>query len=397
MTLASIFNYKYLDKHQLNGFENYKYSSIDTNPIGIYVMHPFWNKLVEFFPRWLAPNLITFAGFLCTVASFILLCYYDYYYYASSSNYPEYVTIPKYVFTLIGILIFVAYTLDGIDGKQARRTGNSGPVGELFDHGLDSWTAVFVPALLYSIFGREDFSVNPLRMYLICWNVFIAFYASHWEKYNTGVLYLPWSYDLSMLGTTVVFLITGSYGFEFWKVYLFGEVTLGHLVEFTFYASSFLSNLPVVVYNIFHSYKTKTGKNRSIVEALRPLFPLVAFIALSFYWIRSSPNNVLMLDPRAVFITTGTIFSNICCRLIVSQMSNTRCDAFNWLLVAQSVIIVLSSFFVNMPHAELGLLYVFGFLALLAHIHYGACVVRQMCKHFKIKVFKIKIKNTKSK
>lgn len=47
MTLASIFNYKYLDKHQLNGFENYKYSSIDTNPIGIYVMHPFWNKLVE--------------------------------------------------------------------------------------------------------------------------------------------------------------------------------------------------------------------------------------------------------------------------------------------------------------------------------------------------------------
>lgn len=63
------------------------------------------------------------------------------------------------------------------------------------------------------------------------------------------------------------------------------------------------------------------------------------------------------------------------CRLIVSQMSNTRCDAFNWLLVAQSVIIVLSSFFVNMPHAELGLLYVFGFLALLAHIHYGACVV----------------------
>lgn len=65
----------------------------------------------QFFPRWLAPNLITFVGFLCTVASFILLCYYDYYYYASSSNYPEYVTIPKYVFTLIGILIFVAYTL----------------------------------------------------------------------------------------------------------------------------------------------------------------------------------------------------------------------------------------------------------------------------------------------
>lgn len=29
--------------------------------------------------------------------------------------------------------------------------------------------------------------------------VFINFYLAHWEKYNTGVLYLPWSYDFSMV------------------------------------------------------------------------------------------------------------------------------------------------------------------------------------------------------
>lgn len=44
--------------------------------------------------------------------------------------------------------------LDGIDGKQARRIQLSGPLGELFDHGLDSYTAVLIPACLYSIFGR---------------------------------------------------------------------------------------------------------------------------------------------------------------------------------------------------------------------------------------------------
>ncbi|KAL1455147.1 hypothetical protein WDU94_009262 [Cyamophila willieti] len=392
MAFSNLFNYKYLDKHHLNGFEKYKYSSIDTNPIGIYLMHPFWNKLVEYFPRWLAPNLITFVGFLFTVLSFVLLSIFDYNYYASSLTHPDYPPLPKWIFTLVGIYIFLAYTLDGIDGKQARRTGTAGPVGELFDHGLDSWTAMFVPALLYSIFGRSDFSVSPLRMYLICWNVFIAFYASHWEKYNTGVLYLPWSYDLSMIGTTIVFLFTGVYGFEFWKVYLYGEVTLGILLELTFYVSSFVSNLPVVIYNVYHSYQTGTGKNRPLLEALRPLFPLFSFIVLSFYWVKTSPNDVMTLDPRAVFISTGTIFSNICCRLIVAQMSNTRCDAFNWLLVAQGVTIVLSSFFVDMPVAELCLLYLFGLVAVLAHVHYGACVVRQMCKHFKIKVFKIKSK-----
>jgi phosphatidylglycerophosphate synthase len=29
-------------------------------------------------------------------------------------------------------------TLDAIDGKQARRTGSSNALGELFDHGCDS-------------------------------------------------------------------------------------------------------------------------------------------------------------------------------------------------------------------------------------------------------------------
>ena len=36
-------------------------------------------------------------------------------------------------------ILFFGFETDGIDGKQARRTGSSGPLGELFDHGLDSW------------------------------------------------------------------------------------------------------------------------------------------------------------------------------------------------------------------------------------------------------------------
>ncbi|CAF4381810.1 unnamed protein product, partial [Rotaria magnacalcarata] len=29
--------------------------------------------------------------------------------------------------------------VDGMDGKQARRTKSSSALGELFDHGVDSW------------------------------------------------------------------------------------------------------------------------------------------------------------------------------------------------------------------------------------------------------------------
>lgn len=58
---------------------------------------------------------------------------------------------------------------------------------------------MFISVCMFSVFGRTDFSVSPLRMYFILWNVFISFYLTHWEKYNTGVLFLPWGYDLSMV------------------------------------------------------------------------------------------------------------------------------------------------------------------------------------------------------
>lgn len=97
-----------------------------------------------------------------------------------------------------------------MDGKQARRTGTSTPLGELFDHGLDSYTAGLIPSAMYSIFGRgAKYSIPPFRMFFTMWNVMMNFYYSHFEKYNTGVLFLPWGYDFSMWGTILTFLATG--------------------------------------------------------------------------------------------------------------------------------------------------------------------------------------------
>ena len=88
---------------------------------------------------------------------------------------------------------------DGIDGKQARRLGMSGPLGELFDHGLDSWSSFFIPITLFSVFGKIEYSIPPVRMFFCMWSVFMCFFLSHWEKYNTGLLFLPWGYDLSQV------------------------------------------------------------------------------------------------------------------------------------------------------------------------------------------------------
>lgn len=146
-------------------FVPFQYSSIDTSPLSVNVMHPFWNSLVkvnihtviqydsfqwivfticlflfndiyqcfnclfQFFPKWVAPNLVTFVGFLFTALTFIILSWYDWNYYAST-GFEGTTPVPNWFWLCAAINIFLAYTLDGVDGKLARRIGLSGPLGK---------------------------------------------------------------------------------------------------------------------------------------------------------------------------------------------------------------------------------------------------------------------------
>ncbi|KAG7301050.1 hypothetical protein JYU34_015425 [Plutella xylostella] len=389
-----MFDYKYLTREHLEGFDNYKYMAIDTSPLSVYVMHPFWNKVVELVPRWVAPNVLTFAGFLLTVANFLLLSHYDYDYTAASAvnataavvNGGVRNVIPGWLWPVLAVFLFLAYTLDGIDGKQARRTQTSGPLGEMFDHGLDSYSVFFIPACLYSIFGKGDFSAPPIRMYYIIWNILVSFYFSHWEKYNTGVLYLPWGYDFSMWSSIAVFLWTGYKGTDYYKQYVIGSYDVASLFEIGIYATGLGINLPVSAYNVYQSYKLRTGKMRSFLEAIRPLWALLSIFFLCSLWAHQSPRRVVQRDPRAVFLLVGTLFSNVACRLIVAQMSNQRCEASNWLQWPLLAAVVTSLY---APQYEWTALYAMTALSVLAHVHYGTCVVRQMCVHFRRTCFTI--------
>ncbi|XP_045455852.1 ethanolaminephosphotransferase 1-like [Melitaea cinxia] len=391
-----MFNYKYLSREHLEGFDNYKYMSKDTSPLSVYVMHPFWNKVVQIIPRWVAPNVLTFAGFLLTVLDFLLLSYYDYDYTAASAKVFNETSveplnghteiIPQTLWYFLAVFLFLAYTLDGIDGKQARRTQTSGPLGELFDHGLDSYSVFFIPACLYSIFGRLDFSIAPIRMYYIMWNLLLNFYLSHWEKYNTGLLFLPWGYDFSMWTSTLVFFWTGVKGTVFYKRYIFGTYTLANAFEWLIYFTGVFANLPVSLYNVYQSYKLRTGKMRSPAEAIRPLWSLLSMFIVCSIWVHKS-ERLPDVDPRALYLLIGSLFSNVACRLIVSQMSNQRCEAINWLLWPLSAATIVSLAF---PSYELVTFYTITAMSVMAHIHYGVCVVRQMCDHFRINCFHIK-------
>ncbi|XP_055917263.1 ethanolaminephosphotransferase 1 isoform X1 [Eupeodes corollae] len=387
-----MFGIKYLTEAHLRGFERYKYNSIDTSYLSVYIMHPFWNKCVQYFPKWLAPNLITFSGFLLTVVTFILIAFYDWDF-TAAKNADR--IVPRWVWLVAAINIFLAYTLDGIDGKQARRTGTSGPLGELFDHGLDSYSSVLIPIYMFSLLGTN--LLPPKRMFFCIWNIFLNFYLSHVEKYSTGVMFLPWGYDFTMWGVTLVLLFTFIVGPSFWQTTQIFGLTTANVFEISLPVTAMMSSHPIIIRNIYLSYKNKTGKMRPIWEAARPLFAFLWLFIITMIWVFCSANNIINLEPRIMFVLFGTLFSNIACRLIVAQMSDTRCDGFNILMWPLVVVVMVSCFpFYNKLGVQLSedverwIVYGLTIFSTIAHIHYGQGVVREMCHHFRIKCFKVR-------
>ncbi|EPB77750.1 hypothetical protein ANCCEY_03169 [Ancylostoma ceylanicum] len=259
--LMGLFDTKYLSASQLKGFNSYKYSCIDSSPISKYISHPFWNWLVNFYPRTWAPNVLTLLGWSLVMGCFLLESVLDYDLTANSVGSEN--PIPDWFWMTAAICTFIGYTLDGTDGKQARRIGASGPTGEL----------------------------------LCC-----------------------------------------------------------------------VGSLLMSAYNMWYSYAVDNSfKQPSIYEACRPIIPCIILFAISLAWAIWSPTDVCGTDPR--------------CRLIIAQMSSHRCEVVNMLLMLYAFFAGLSFL---VPNMELMILRSLCLLVVVLHVHYGVCVVRQLCAHFKI-------------
>ena len=68
--------------------------------------------------------------------------------------------------------------MDNADGKQARKTGSSSPLGLLFDHGCDALNTFISGLSMFTVFQMGN---TPLAVvaYLIA---MVPFYAATWEE-----------------------------------------------------------------------------------------------------------------------------------------------------------------------------------------------------------------------
>ncbi|KJE88503.1 hypothetical protein CAOG_08392 [Capsaspora owczarzaki ATCC 30864] len=373
----------------LEGLAKYKYSSVDSSPLSNQVMHPFWNFCVKYFiPIWLAPNVLTFAGFLCLLGNYLVSWYYDPDLTMATLNLNS---VPQYVWFLMSFAHFMSHTLDGCDGKQARKTGKSTPLGELMDHGLDSMAAWLQMITAASAVGVAGY---PWVLYTITCGVVLSFYLTHWEKYNTGVLFLPWTYDASQLLVTSVYLLAGLFGTQFFTAPLLDlsalheswtQVSILHIFIVTSYVSILMQPIQSVI-NIVSAPKRLHG----FVDGFMPLVPLIAMFAFFTFWAYASPANLLVSNGRVLLTALGLAFSNLTCQLIVSQMTS-QIHRSNNLILAPLPFIAGAIYwgFVVSPAVDTWVLYGYTLFAALLHVSYGVNLVQTICQHINIYCFSI--------
>ena len=150
-----------LPQETLENMRRFKYSCTDDSLLYNKCMSPCLNKVVNYLPVKLAPNLITLIS-LCFNILAAIISYTD-------GGFDFSYKLKNITCFVIGITQFLYQNLDNLDGKQARRTGNATPFGMLMDHGCDIFTNIFTAFNLSKLLlvGNDDFFSYSLFFGLI--------------------------------------------------------------------------------------------------------------------------------------------------------------------------------------------------------------------------------------
>ncbi|KAF7195713.1 putative CDP-alcohol phosphatidyltransferase class-I family protein C22A12.10 [Pseudocercospora fuligena] len=209
----------YIRVKQLEKLKEYKYSSVDRSLISQYVLKPYWwSQVIKLFPLSMAPNAITLSGFGFVIANILTMLYY-------TPTLDQ--DCPSWVYLSWSIGLFLYQTFDAIDGSQARRTRQSGPLGELFDHGVDALNT----SLEVLLFAAAMQFGQGWRTVLVLFACLLTFYVQTWDEYHTKTLTLGLVSGPveGILTLCVVYAITAYTGGSYWQQPMLHALGVPHL------------------------------------------------------------------------------------------------------------------------------------------------------------------------
>eukprot|EP00658_Telonema_sp_P-2_P080114 TRINITY_DN7903_c0_g2_i11.p1 TRINITY_DN7903_c0_g2~~TRINITY_DN7903_c0_g2_i11.p1 ORF type:complete len:375 (+),score=61.81 TRINITY_DN7903_c0_g2_i11:60-1184(+) len=291
-----------LSDPQLTAIKNHRYVGGTYTPIDN-LLNPAWLALTELLPMTMAPNLVTLVGWFHILFMWGLVTVY-----APTEHY----TPPNLVFLVAAWCLLVYQTMDAMDGKQARRTGSSSPLGQLFDHGCDA-TSVFL--VIHSITTMASLSGTRMQLFTVAGGI-LTFFVAQWQEYHLHVLphaVGPFGVTEQQLFAVGLFLITAALGTGMWTVSLplpF-SVTPAQLVVYS-QLGAMVSTSSACIFKVRH----KLGPG-DVKAAMLHLVSPTALALMLFTW----PVGSVQSYPVLVLLPGSLALLHLCCKIIVFSMA----------------------------------------------------------------------------
>uniref|UniRef100_A0A2R5L4D6 diacylglycerol cholinephosphotransferase n=1 Tax=Ornithodoros turicata TaxID=34597 RepID=A0A2R5L4D6_9ACAR len=364
-----------LSSQQLKRLAEHKYSASGSSFLDP-AMQPFWNWVVNQCPLWLAPNLMTLCGLAVNIFTSLILVYY------SPDAKQE---VPRWAFVLCALGLFVYQTLDACDGKQARRTGSSTPLGELFDHGCDSISTVFV-ALAVCI--AVQLGNYPAWMFFQCFVAITLFYCAHWQTYVSGTLRFG-KFDVTeaQFSVMAIHLVSAVFGPTVWAT----KVPLLHMELRLMPVAMALSVSLIMCYtDVAVILSGGVGKNGSTVagtSVLSPCIPIALVVLPAFIIYQKSTMHVYENHPCLYIVAFGMVAAKVTNRLVVAHMSKSQMEYMDSVLVGPGMLFLNQYFSTTFnEYIVLWICLVYSVADLLC---YSRNVCNQMCAHLQIPLLRL--------
>jgi phosphatidylglycerophosphate synthase len=306
----------YITPDGFKHLDNYKYISNGYSFLETHVLNHFWERFVNILPMWLAPNLITFIGFIFMALSYLIMLPFD----QTLAN-----DIPQWIFFVSAFFQHIYQTFDAIDGKQARRTKGSSPLGQLFDHGCDSFSTSF---LILSISQATKLGADKETFFVMVTTVSVIFWISMWSEFHTKVLKTH-VFNIGIaegqLIMQSILILTGIFGQNFWVKPVGDYIPnflSSHLPAFAmqmtpkFYIMYGTVALALFLISFMFINTFRATKDRA--EAILQHIPVLMLLGLNFLW---RPTGLYTTNIGVVTLIFGINFSLVTTRMIVCSLT----------------------------------------------------------------------------
>lgn len=295
-------------------------------------------------------------------------------------------------------------TMDNVDGKQARRTGTSSGLGELFDHGIDSLNCTLASLLETAAMGLGCSHSGVFTALCPCLPMFF----STWETYHTHTLYLGVINGPTegLLIACSIMVISGIYGPQIWTQPLahsvpehlpgvadllgqtsFRDIWIGLIV-----GSLLLTHIPFCIHNVV---KARRKNGLPVAPVFLEWTPMAVYTISIGVWV-FSPYSTLMRDNHLVLfcITLSFVFGRLTTKVILAHLTRQPFPYWTVMLtplVGGAVLGNLPRIGLSQVSAEFELYYLWAYLifSLVVYFRWAYLVVTSICEFLGINALTI--------